>query len=142
MRAYKVLIVVIIFCIYSHNEASSRASIVYKDTKTNTYKTIKILGEWGIYVTIKDGMEARCNICPRIVFQKSGSAKLIKSSKLVEKYKWTIIDDTIVFFSNNKLLPSNLLGNNKFLMIFHSSNSSSDSEVELKQVNKNCTYIL
>jgi len=104
---------------------------------------IKIIGQWSIPFT-KDslGTEVHCNVCPRIIFQNNGIAEVIKPFKKIEKYNWSINSDTIIFLiSDNILQPNNAMFNNdKFIMIFKDRDNY--NELELKQIQKNYSYIL
>jgi hypothetical protein len=48
----------------------------------------KLIGDWGIYVQIMNGLEMNCNVCPRIVFNDDNSATLTLASGENENYKW------------------------------------------------------
>ncbi|WP_055437665.1 hypothetical protein [Lacinutrix algicola] len=48
----------------------------------------RLIGDWGIYVQVVNGLGINCNVCPRIVFNDSNFATLTLPSGENESYKW------------------------------------------------------
>lgn len=64
---------------------------VSKDSKVDN----KLIGEWGIYVTIFGDSNAYCNACPKIEFKENNTAILTlptndKEWSLSEYYNWSL----------------------------------------------------
>ena len=49
----------------------------------------RLIGDWGIYVHIVNGVGSNCNVCPRIEFNESNRASLTLPSGDREEYKWS-----------------------------------------------------
>ena len=48
----------------------------------------RLIGDWGIYVQVVNGLGINCNVCPRIAFNDSYIATLTLASGENESYKW------------------------------------------------------
>ena len=73
-----------------HSLISKMPKISTKDS--NILLQTKVIGDWGIYVTISGGMSSSCNVCPQIIFNDNGSAKIIFPTLTgdEEQMKWQI----------------------------------------------------
>jgi hypothetical protein len=76
-----------------------------------------ILGEWGIYVTIYNGVSANCNVCPRIKFKSDNTARIELPNGEFENYNWQIEENNIVIKPERKN-SDNYLSDNTYKMEF------------------------
>ena len=99
----------------------------------------KLLGDWGIFAHIVDGVAIQCLGCPRIEFNDSGLAILTFSSSNKEKYKWRTFKDTlsIEFIGENK--KDQYFPDSKYKMKFE---KEEDSMVLVLSLPENQEYIL
>lgn len=87
-----------------HSLISKMPKISTKDS--NILLQTKVIGDWGIYVTISGGMSSSCNVCPQIIFNDNGSAKIIFPTLTgdEEQMKWQIKNNIleILYSSDSK----------------------------------------
>ena len=114
------------------------ADFLAKDSSTHRFN---IYGKWDIFVNIRNGVRSNCNTCPKILFSRD-IAKLIYPSGETETYNYNTNSDTILFtnsMKNNKS-NNNFYFDNKYLMILKKEKNY--IELELKQLENNCSFIL
>ncbi|PCJ63603.1 MAG: hypothetical protein COA58_15815 [Bacteroidetes bacterium] len=107
-----IIILTLISCGFDNKEPkdSTKYEIKNKDLTATKNVDAKIIGEWGIYTHIINGMGTNCNVCPRIEFTASESAILTLPSGDSESYKWSssgnilkleLIDETSDYYLPN-----------------------------------------
>ena len=110
-----------------------------KSNSETTKLENRLIGDWGIYVHILNGVGMNCNVCPRIVFNDSDSATLTLASGEKETYKWSSEKGIlkIEFIGNNKSEP--YLTNSKYKMNFDQQEEYTELTLSLTE---NEQYIL
>ena len=64
-------------------------SCFYKNSEAEK----KLIGNWGIYVSVFAGTRTMCNVCPNIYFKGNRNAILTLPSEEEEHYNWIITED-------------------------------------------------
>jgi len=70
--------------------------LVISCSYVNNEKDKRLVGDWGIYVSVFDSTSIMCNVCPRIYFKRNRKAILILPSGQKEYYDWLIIEENKV----------------------------------------------
>ena len=82
-------------CGFNNKNYDDFSKLERQDVTKETSKDIEIIGEWGIYHHIINGIIASCNVCPRIRFNDSQTAVLTLPSGEKEKYTWSILEKSL-----------------------------------------------
>lgn len=67
----------------------------------------RILGEWGIYVSVLGDSHVVCNACPKINFKENNTAVLTLSTNDNEFYNWNLKESKIKITPENEDNPNN-----------------------------------
>ena len=132
-----------ILCSYgsdSEKQIESHVKEAEIETIPKTTKTAdRLIGDWGIYVHIVDGVSLSCNACPSIVFTDSSIAILTLPSGDHESYTWnsSIAELNIEFAGSNNL--EHYLANSKYEMSFEQTEKFTELTLSSSQTEQ---YIL
>ena len=136
-------LVIVLTTLFLYSCNLDNKSVDKKEFTIDTIQKIKtdsLIGEWGIYATISDGVEVNCNVCPKITFNSDQTAMLIIPSGDKGKLKWT---------ANNKKLTLTTVHKSNVERIFPDSlyemtltKEKGVIELELKQSEKKYSKIL
>jgi len=103
----------------------------------------QILGEWGIYVTTYGKSSTLCNACPKINFQKTGIAEVIKPSKDREVYTWVIKGDTLLInAADSKTNAKAYVFDRHAQFVLKFSKKKGYEELVLKAIKNDVSYTL
>lgn len=95
-----------------------------------------LLGEWGIYSTVRGNLYSKCFTCPKIVFGNDGKALILLPSKEKEIISWKLENDTLLVSDN---LDGNYFQDPKYVIKFEQKKNY----IELRINNfKDFSYIL
>lgn len=107
---------------------------------SSTYLKNKLIGEWGIYVTIVGGIEATCNVCPKVKFETNNQAIFTFPSGEREFYKWEVKGNRLVMTAiENRNLNADF-PDAGYKMNF--TNKKNFIELRLMETEKKCSKIL
>jgi hypothetical protein len=94
----------------------------------------ELIGEWGIYVLISDGIELNCNVCPRIKFEEQNNATITLPSGDIENYTWSLTTENLTLqtidtessenFLQNAIYKLNLIEEKEFTELILSLNKT------------------
>ncbi len=98
------------------------------------------MGEWGIYVSNNNGIETKCNVCPKITFGQDETAILTLPSGDISKLKWKTVDSKLIITyiqisDDRRTFPDSV-----YLMTFKKEKEF--MELELEQTDKKYSKIL
>lgn len=99
-----------------------------------------LIGEWGIYMSVQNGVQVQCNACPTIIFNSDQTATLITPTKLEGKLKWTVTDEKLTLIPVDKEIVEKIFPDSLYEMTF--TKKEDFIELELKQIEKGYSKIL
>jgi hypothetical protein len=117
------------------------ASAINKiEVDSTSYNTKQLIGEWDVMVTISEGIQAKCNACPKIKFFTDYTAIIIYPNGQSENIKWEIKNKTVIFKYLNEDAIDRAIDEAGYEMSFTQKEKS--VELLLNQKDKNHSYIL
>ena len=114
-----------------------------KEFANDTIQEVEIdslIGEWGIYATISDGVEANCNECPKITFNSDQTAMFVIPSGAKVKLKWTVNNKKLTLTTVDKSNVERIFPDSPYEITF--TKEKGFIELELKQPEKKYSKIL
>ncbi len=126
--------------------------IVENSQKVNSDSTSdftkKIIGEWGIYVTVSyttlknstRKTEQLCNSCPKIKFTDDQIATIVYPNGDKENMTWQLKDKILILVNNDKRKKERFFSDTTYNMTF--TQEKGFIELELRQKNGNYSFIL
>ncbi|MCX6219476.1 MAG: hypothetical protein NTZ69_00620 [Bacteroidia bacterium] len=133
------IIVLTILLLYSCNldNQSGKKKGLGKNTIQNPNL---LIGEWGVYETISEGVEAKCNICPKISFKNDQTATVIFPSGETENLKWTASGNRLILTIIGSRNIAEIFPDSQYEMTF--TQEKVCIKLELKQTEKKYSEIL
>ena len=102
-----------------------------KNTSYKNQNTKRLLGDWGIYVHIANGVAINCNVCPRIIFNNTDTAILTLPSGDKETYKWSEINNTLKTEFVGDKMSEPYLADSEYKIKFNQKEKSVDLTLSL-----------
>jgi hypothetical protein len=142
----KILYLIPLVCISCLSDSKSEEKAIILSTTNHqvkidsTYQTNEnIIGKWGIYVRINEGLEMRCNVCPDIVFNKDLTGEIIKASSEEEQLQWKTVGKKITL-RNISSNPPNTIKDGQYNIAFKQEKEY--KELKLTDLETGYSYIL
>ena len=104
------------------------------------HSTDSLIGDWGVFATTSNGTQTNCNVCPRITFEKDGTATLDIPSGDKAKLRWKAEGLKLTIANIDSEVVQTTFLDSDYLMTFERKNKF--LELELKQPDKNYSEIL
>jgi hypothetical protein len=112
-----------------------------KTIKTEESSSAKeLIGEWGIYSTIREGVETNCNVCPIIKFDTNHMATVLLPSGDREKIQWRVKDNQLILTALGRTDIGRIFSDSLFEMTF--TEKKEFTELELRQIERRYSKIL
>jgi hypothetical protein len=114
MKKFDILILLILFIyLTSFSLVNNKLYKGYMSEQIYNKDTL-ILGEWAIYKRVINEATVTCYSCPRILFLKDGTGKIKTPTNHEYKFKYTLIEDKLLFNSKTQKLSALLCKNTEF----------------------------
>ena len=114
-------------------------SVFFSCKSGNNIIDKRIIGEWGIYVTIFGGSGAYCNACPKINFKRNKTATLRLPTNDKEYYNWSSKENKITISPQNEEISDHYFDSSEYE--FKINNKEDFIELKILK-NKESGYIL
>lgn len=133
------LVVLTILILYScslDNQSGKKKELV-KDTIQNPNL---LLGEWSVYEHIGGGVDAKCNVCPKVSFNEDQTATVIFPSGEKGNLKWTTSGNRLILTIIDSKNVTELFHDSQYEMTF--TQEKDCLKLEMKQTTKNYSEML
>jgi len=128
-----ILFLVSIFQSCELKETKNENNINKTKINSKSVLSIKLIGEWGIYVTNYNGASEMCNVCPSIEFKIDNTAKIKLPNGENENYNWKTDGNSIVITAERKN-ANNYLSDKTYKMEFKQKDDFIELTLKLKEI--------
>jgi len=133
------LIVLTILLLYScnlDNQSGKKKELV----KNTIQKPNLLIGEWSVYEHTSGGVDAKCNVCPKVSFNKDQTATVIFPSGDTGNLKWTTSGNKLILTIIDSKNVAEIFPDSQYEMTF--TQEKDLIKLEMKQTEKNYSEIL
>ena len=118
------------------NQSGKKKELV----KSSIQKPHLLIGEWGFYEHSTGGVEVKCNVCPKVTFNKDQTATVIFPSGDTGNLKWTTSGNRLILTIIDSKNVAEIFPDSQYEMTF--TQEKDFIKLEMKQTEKNYSEIL
>jgi hypothetical protein len=137
MKHLIIVLTILLLCSCNLDNQSGKKK---ESVKNTIQKPNLLIGEWGVYETISEGVAAKCNVCPKITFNNDQTATVIFPSGDTGNLKWTTSGNRLILTIIDSRNIAEIFPDSQYEMTF--TQEKDWIKLEMKQTEKNYSEIL